>query len=143
MADQIIADPAGELKVPLAIAFRYDEGKRIQDLGHFFAAVDVTTFMPLDEFRARMNQLVREVHSQPRQPGVERIYVPGEIEQERIAESQRTGLSLSAIGCAKLDRLAERLGVTPLSGRRRPGSFGAGHAVRENGREVRATDGNG
>lgn len=95
----------------------YDEGKRIQDLGHFFAAVDVTTFMPLDEFRARMDQLVREVRSQPRQPGVERIYVPGEIEQERIAESQRTGLSLSAIGCAELDRLAERLGVTPLSRR--------------------------
>lgn len=95
----------------------YDEGERIQNLGHFFAAVDVTPFMPLDEFRMRMDQLVREVRSQPRQPGVERIFVPGEIEQERIAESRRTGISLPAVGCAELDRLAERLGVTPLSRR--------------------------
>ncbi|MCX7670424.1 MAG: Ldh family oxidoreductase, partial [Anaerolineae bacterium] len=95
----------------------YDEGERIQNLGHFFAAVDVSTFMPPEEFRARMDQLVREVRGQPRQPGVERIYVPGEIEQEKIAESRHTGLTLPAGGCAELDRLAERLGVTPLSRR--------------------------
>lgn len=64
-----------------------------------------------------MDQMVREVRSQPRQPGVERIYVPGEIEQEKIAESLRTGISLPAVGLAELDRLAEQWGVRPLSRR--------------------------
>lgn len=95
----------------------YDEGECIQNLGHFFAAVDVAAFMPTAQFRACMDQMVREVRSQPRQPGVERIYVPGEIEQEKLAESLRTGISLPAVGLVELDRLAGQLGVRPLSGR--------------------------
>ncbi len=95
----------------------YDQGERIQNLGHFFAAVDVETFMPTAQFRARMDQLVREVHQQPPRPSVERIFVPGEIEQEKIAESRRLGVPLADISIAELDRLAMSLGVRPLSGR--------------------------
>lgn len=95
----------------------YDEGDRIQNLGHFFAVFDVETFMPVEAFRARMDQLVREVHEQPRRPGVERIFVPGEIEQEKIEESRRLGAALTAAGVAELDRLAGRLGVQSLSSR--------------------------
>ncbi len=95
----------------------YDQGERIQNLGHFFAAVDIETFMPTMQFQKRMDQLVREVHQQPPRPGVERIFVPGEIEQEKTAESQRLGAPLTGAGIAELDRLAVGLGVRPLSAR--------------------------
>ncbi len=96
----------------------YDEGERIQNLGHFFAAIDVETFMPAEQFRGRMDQLVREVRSQPKRPGVERILIPGEIEHEKIAESLHLGMPLPTAGWIELDRLADRLGVRPLSERR-------------------------
>lgn len=96
----------------------YNEGDQIQDLGHFFAAIDVETFMPAELFRGRMDQLVREVRSQPKRAGVERILIPGEIEHEKIAESLRLGVPLLAAGWIELERLAERLGVRPLSDRR-------------------------
>jgi LDH2 family malate/lactate/ureidoglycolate dehydrogenase len=95
----------------------YDEGERVQNLGHFFAAMDVETFMPAAIFRARMDQLIREVHGQPTRPGVERIFVPGEIEQEKIEESLRLGVPLAAAGMAELDCLAARFGVQALSDR--------------------------
>jgi LDH2 family malate/lactate/ureidoglycolate dehydrogenase len=95
----------------------YDESERVQNLGHLFAAMDIGSLMPVESFKARMDQLVREVHAQPRQPGVDRIYVPGEIEQERMERSIREGVPLSEEGLQALDALAQRLGVSQLGER--------------------------
>ena len=95
----------------------YNEGDQTQNVGHFFMAVDIDAFLPLDEWKARVEEFAEEVRSQPRQPGVDRIYLPGEIEHERIAQSVRTGVFLPEAGWKELDDLAERLDVQPLSER--------------------------
>jgi LDH2 family malate/lactate/ureidoglycolate dehydrogenase len=93
----------------------YDEGDQAQNVGHFFMALDIETFMPIAMFKARMDQFVQEIRSQPRQPGVERIFVPGEIEHEREEESRKKGIPLSEAGRRELDELAERLGIVSLT----------------------------
>jgi LDH2 family malate/lactate/ureidoglycolate dehydrogenase len=93
----------------------YDQGPAVQNLGHFFGALDVELFMPLAEFKARMDGFVQEVRSQPRQPGVDRIFLPGELEAEHMAESHRLGIPLSAAGRRELDDLARRLEIPLLS----------------------------
>jgi LDH2 family malate/lactate/ureidoglycolate dehydrogenase len=95
----------------------YDEGQQAQDVGHLFAALDVGVFMPVEGFRARMDRFIREVRAQPRLPGVERIFIPGEIERERAEKNLPRGMSLSEAGRRELDGLAQRLGVTPLTER--------------------------
>jgi len=95
----------------------YDQGPQAQNVGHLFAALDVGVFMPVDAFKAQMDQFIREVRAQPRLPGVERIFVPGEIEHERAEENLPRGVSLSEAGWQELDALAEGLGVTPLADR--------------------------
>jgi LDH2 family malate/lactate/ureidoglycolate dehydrogenase len=95
----------------------YAEGQQAQNVGHLFAALDPGVFMPLGDFKARMDQFVREVRAQPRMPGVERIFLPGEIERERAEENRPRGISLSEAGRQELDRLAEGLGVTSLTDR--------------------------
>jgi LDH2 family malate/lactate/ureidoglycolate dehydrogenase len=95
----------------------YDEGDQPQNVGHFFLALDVQAFLPLAQFQKQMDQLVREVRTQPRQPGVERIYVPGEWEYELAARSQRKGVPLPAAGVHELDELARSLAIAPLSER--------------------------
>lgn len=92
----------------------YDEGDRVQNVGHFFAALAIEAFMPADVFRARMDHFVREVRAQPRLPGVDRIFVPGEIEFEQAEQSARLGVWLPKSGRQELDDLAERLGVPLL-----------------------------
>lgn len=92
----------------------YDEGDQVQNLGHFFAALDVSCFTPVEEFEARLDEMVRDVRRQPRQPGVERIYVPGEIEHERTQKSLRDGVPLNDAGLREMDTLAQRLGIRKL-----------------------------
>lgn len=94
----------------------YDEGECPQNLGHFFIAVDVATFMPASVFKSQVEAYIQDVCRQPRQPGVDRIYVPYEIEYEQEEESRRSGVLLSAAGWQELDELAARCGVIPLSG---------------------------
>ena len=45
--------------------------------------LDVERFLPVDEFRAHVDQLIDDVHSSALAPGLERIYVPGELEADR------------------------------------------------------------
>lgn len=95
----------------------YDTGDQPQNVGHFFLALSVDAFMPFAEFGERMDQLVREVRSQPRQAGVERIFVPGEWEYQLAEWSKEQGITLAAPGVRELDALAARLGVQSLSER--------------------------
>lgn len=93
----------------------YDTGDQPQNVGHFFLALSVEAFMPPSMFGERMDQLVREVRAQPRQPDVDRIYVPGEWEYEQAAQNRRAGIALPATGVRELDALADRVGVKLLS----------------------------
>lgn len=93
----------------------YDEGDQVQNLGHFFMAMDVDAFMEVDQFKARMDQFLREIRSQPRMAGVERIYTPGEIEAEATQHSEAAGVALPNV--AELDRLADRFHLPRLSER--------------------------
>lgn len=98
----------------------YDQGDRVQNVGHLFAALQIDAIMPAAEFKARMDQFVREVRSQPRMPGVERIYVPGEPELEQEERSIAEGVQLPEAGWAELDALADELGVATLAARVHP-----------------------
>lgn len=79
-----------------------------------FIVLDVTRFMPLEEFRARVDRLVADVHASALAPGTERIYVPGEIEAQRRDARLRDGIPLSAALVDELDTMAASLDVAPL-----------------------------
>ena len=80
-----------------------------------FIAIDVTRFLPLDEFRARVDRLIADVHASELAPGTERIYVPGEIEAQRRAARVRDGIPLPTALVAELDAMAASLDLLPLS----------------------------
>lgn len=77
----------------------------------FYLAIDPTRFMPLDEFRAKVDRLVRQVKSSERARGVERVYIAGEIEFLRKAERLRDGIPLSDVVREELRGLAAEAGV--------------------------------
>ncbi len=79
-----------------------------------FIALDVTRFLPLDEFRARVDRLVADVHASALAPGTDRIYVPGEIEAHRRDARLRDGIPLPAALVEELDTMAASLDVPPL-----------------------------
>jgi LDH2 family malate/lactate/ureidoglycolate dehydrogenase len=95
----------------------YDEQDRHQNVGHVFIAVAVETFMPIEAFRERMRQFAADIRAQPRQPGVDRIFLPGEIEREAAARSAEAGIAISDAGMRELDEIAASMGIQPLGDR--------------------------
>lgn len=59
------------------------------------AAVNITAFQPLEQFRATVDGLVDSVKSVPKAPGVEEILVPGEIEWRTREHRLSVGLEVS------------------------------------------------
>jgi LDH2 family malate/lactate/ureidoglycolate dehydrogenase len=78
--------------------------------GQYFMTIAVERYMPLDEFTGRMEQLIDQLHACPRAPGVERIYVAGEIESELQERRSREGVPLEESVLADLERVERELG---------------------------------
>jgi LDH2 family malate/lactate/ureidoglycolate dehydrogenase len=85
-----------------------------QDVGHFFAALDIGAFADPMEFQLEMEQLVREIRDSPPVPGGERIYLPGEIEWEFEERRRREGIPVPPEVLADLRQVGERYGVALL-----------------------------
>ena len=64
------------------------------DVGSVFAAIHVENFIDLTEFRAAMDSAIREIKTSDRAEGIQRIYVPGEIEFEMKAERLANGIPI-------------------------------------------------
>ncbi len=74
-------------------------------------AINPEHFMPLDEFRARVDRLVGMVKASERAAGVEEVYIAGEIEFRRKAERLKNGIPLSDVVYQELKTLAAECGA--------------------------------
>jgi LDH2 family malate/lactate/ureidoglycolate dehydrogenase len=82
-----------------------------QDVGHLLMAIDVEWFMPREEYAARLQALVDEVQSSELRPGVDHIYLPGEIEHLREQKKRTEGVPLERSVYEDLKALAGEIGV--------------------------------
>ena len=73
--------------------------------GYLFLALDVTRFLPLADFGARVDALIRDVHASAPAEGFERTYVPGELEEMRRRQRLQDGIPLSREVVAELEGL--------------------------------------
>jgi len=79
--------------------------------GQFFLAIDVAAFEDSVRFGRRADAAVRQVHGARRAPGVDRLYVPGEMEDEFTDSYRREGIPLNAQTLADLAAVARLRGV--------------------------------
>lgn len=83
------------------------ESMGLNNDGHFFAAMRVDLFRPLEEFKAAMDAMIRSLHDAPKAKGYDRIYVAGEIEHETEQFRLQHGIPLTEYVAAELQALAE------------------------------------
>lgn len=91
----------------------FDRGQR---MGHFFGALDVSAFMPVDEFRRRIDDLITYVKGTPLAEDAEEILVPGEPEARKAAEYRVTGIPIEQDVVATINAVAADLGIEALRG---------------------------
>jgi ureidoglycolate dehydrogenase (NAD+) len=81
------------------------------DQGHFFWALDVAHFTPVEAFRAEIDRQIRTIRATRPRKGVDRVYLPGEIEWIKHQERLKTGIPLHRVHLAELEKAAAELGV--------------------------------
>lgn len=84
-------------------------GSRMVREGHFIAALRIDDFVPVDEFKSRMDTMIREVKASKTVKGVSRVYLPGGPEFEQKELRLKTGIPISQPVWEDLLRLRERL----------------------------------
>ena len=88
-----------------------------QAMGHLFMALDIAHMMPVEEFKQRMDVQIRQMRNSEMAKGVERIYLPGEIELERKEHFLRDGIAFATQIVEDLDAMADTFGIPSLSSR--------------------------
>lgn len=76
-----------------------------------FLAIDVTRFLPLEEFCARMDWLVEQVKSAQPAKGYDEVLVAGDPEWRAEEQRRRHGIPIQPGIWQRVAALAERLGV--------------------------------
>ena len=82
-----------------------------RNVGHFFMALDPAVFMPIDRFKVRVDELVRELKRSQLVKGCDRVLMPGEIEFNLRKERLEKGVPTPAAVIRELKGVAAQLGV--------------------------------
>ena len=78
---------------------------------HFFIAINVSSFTDFDEYAAEVDRGIRTVRASKTVEGVDRVYLPGEIEWRKREEWIESGIPLHKVHMRSLAEIAEKLGV--------------------------------
>ena len=82
--------------------------------GHFFGALRIDGFRPVEEFKEEMDEMFRVIRSSEKLPGFDRIYIHGEDQWEAERDRLANGIPLDLPTYQSLESISADLGV-PLN----------------------------
>ena len=80
----------------------------------YFEAINIDWFLPVAEFRQRMDAMIRHIKDTPLRPGFDALYLPGERGMREMAVRRREGIPIHVGTLADLRRWAIEVGAEPL-----------------------------
>jgi LDH2 family malate/lactate/ureidoglycolate dehydrogenase len=78
---------------------------------HFFGALRIDSFLPVENFKKSMDEMIEAFEALPTLPGVEKIYVAGGYEAEIEKDRKANGIPLNSKVIEELQELAKELGI--------------------------------
>lgn len=73
-----------------------ENGKKVPyRLGHFFIAINIESFIDLDDFKKTTGNILRELRASAKMPGHDRIYTAGEKEYLNFLERSKSGVPIN------------------------------------------------
>lgn len=82
-----------------------------QNVGHFFVVVDISKFVDLASFKDRMEQMSSEIKALPKNPDVDELFMPGEIEAICKEKTKANGIDVPAAVYQELKKLGEQFKI--------------------------------
>jgi L-2-hydroxycarboxylate dehydrogenase (NAD+) len=93
-----------------------DGSRRPYMLGHFFLAIDVAHFVPVEASKQITGQIMRDLQNARKAPGQERIYVAGEKEHDREAHVAEWGIPVNRNLRRELRTVRDELSIAGYEG---------------------------
>jgi len=98
--------------VPPFVSFLAPPADPVGDgIGHFFGAMRVDAFRPVDDFKHHMDNWITRFRSAKTIAGQEHVIIPGDPERESEIERKKSGIPLNAKVFEDLQELSRKLGV--------------------------------
>jgi LDH2 family malate/lactate/ureidoglycolate dehydrogenase len=88
----------------------YENWNEPQNVGHLFIAFDIKSFMPVEQFKERVDRYIEEIKAEPKASGIEEIYIPGELEHRCTLDRMDKGIIIPASVEKELRGWGERYG---------------------------------
>jgi ureidoglycolate dehydrogenase (NAD+) len=82
-------------------------------LGQAFIVINPASILPIDDFKVRVDTMIRKLRESPKAKGSSRVYLPGEIEWERREDALKHGILLPEIVMTSLLGAAQDMGLDP------------------------------
>ena len=95
------------------IDFNHDDHS-VTNTGQAIAVIDPAAFGDVQDFKARVDELIRDIRHSQRMPGVERIWLPGEQSEAKRQSYSQAGIPLAPALLQQLDKVAAQLKVPTL-----------------------------
>jgi len=76
-------------------------------LGHFFMAIDIGRFLPIEQFQEQMQELMMAVRAEPPSEESGAVLVPGDPEKSAMAHRKENGIPLTKIELGEFMQLAQ------------------------------------
>ena len=89
----------------------WDDGTKPTGHGHAFVAVHVGAIEPIARFKDRIDGMIRAIRESPKAKGSDRIFLPGEMEFEKMDDARKHGIPLPQDVVDSLLALVEEMGL--------------------------------
>jgi L-2-hydroxycarboxylate dehydrogenase (NAD+) len=98
--------------VPPFVAFLEPANDPVgKGIGHFFGAMRIDAFRPVDEFKQHMDKWIETFHNAPVTAGQERVLVPGDPERLINDERLKNGIPLIEPVIKDLEELGKKMNI--------------------------------
>jgi len=87
------------------------EKRRTGIVDHFFGALRIDSFLPVENFKKSMDEMIDAFEALPTLPGVKKICVAGGYETEIMKDRKANGIPLDPEVIQDLQELAKELGI--------------------------------
>lgn len=112
MVEILSASLCGGVFMKDLLGFAPDGSRRPHMLGHFFMAIDIEHFLPLEVSKRITGDIMRALQASRKAVGHDRIYVAGEKEHEMEAAVRRQGVPVNESLRQELQTMRDALGIS-------------------------------
>ncbi len=89
----------------------FDDFSQPTEHCHAFIAINIGNIVPLEFFKTRIDQMIRDIHESPKAKGSTRIFMPGEMEWENYDKALKDGIPLPEDVVQFLTETASECGI--------------------------------